>query len=229
MLGQLERPAGDPRQRVCIDLIGRGDADLLADDRTHPHVDVGVLDVLVDVVIGEACERGGVREDLDLGLIRPRGIEDRVDDAVDFTFTKHSCLLWAPELYQRIVIPSAARNLLTIACICTMRQRECAHDRAATRAPLRCRRRVITRFLALPGMTGCAVRRRYRSERGRSRACRSMPLGHYARTNVSALTDEAPASSSARAHAPSVAPVVMTSSMRRTRRPSMRDASARNA
>ena len=64
-------------ERLLRDLVRGGDADLLADDGAHADIDVDVLDVLVDVVVGEARQRGVVGEDLDLGLVGAGGARGR--------------------------------------------------------------------------------------------------------------------------------------------------------
>ena len=97
MLGKLVRARRDALQRLVRGLVRRRDADLLADDDADAHIDVALLDVLVDVVVREAREGGVAGEDLDVGLVAAARPEHHLRDAPHLRFTEHVRLpSWLP-------------------------------------------------------------------------------------------------------------------------------------
>ncbi len=54
--GEGHRATREVAQAVGAENVGRGDADLLAGDGAHLDACIALFDVLVDVIVGEACE-----------------------------------------------------------------------------------------------------------------------------------------------------------------------------
>ena len=93
----LRRDAGEPFIR---DVVGRCDADLLADHGAHAHIDIGLFDVLVDVVVRKARERRVVPEDFDLGLVGAAAGDHGSGDATHLLFAEHRHLPAASAGYR---------------------------------------------------------------------------------------------------------------------------------